>query len=69
VHILKTGVERFLCGLLQYILKKYVRQIDFQDIYFREFKEKRRYHQQTATMGSSRSSRERSGTGTPSLLG
>jgi hypothetical protein len=41
VHILKTGVERFLCGLLQYILKKYVRQIDFQDIYFREFKEKR----------------------------
>jgi hypothetical protein len=41
VHILKTAVERFLCGLLQHILKKYFRQIDFQDIYFREFKEKR----------------------------
>jgi hypothetical protein len=41
VHILKTAVENFLCGLLQHILKKYFRQIDFQDIYFREFKEKR----------------------------
>jgi hypothetical protein len=44
VHILKTGVERFLCGLMKhiYISKyRYVRQINFQDIYFREFKEKR----------------------------
>jgi hypothetical protein len=40
VYILKTVVERVLCGLLQYMFKKYFRQIDFQDIYFKEFKEK-----------------------------
>jgi hypothetical protein len=40
VYILKTVVERVLCGLMQYMFKKYFRQIDFQDIYFKEFKEK-----------------------------
>jgi hypothetical protein len=39
--ILKRGGERFLCGFLKHIhVLKYFRQINFQDIFFREFKEK-----------------------------
>ena len=34
----QTGVARLLCGLLVHILKKYFRQIHFQDIYFLLFK-------------------------------
>ena len=36
----QTGIAKFLSGLLKHILKIFG-QINFQDIYFREFKEKR----------------------------